>query len=73
MDIEKLLRKLEIRYRAASGAAGAAKAHYLALSAEPCASPAALARAKENWQRLEAKKREISSRMGEIESLEQGA
>lgn len=73
MDIEVQLRKLEMRYRAASGAAGAAKAHYFALAAEPSATPAAIARAKEHWERLEAKKREISSRMGEVESLETGS
>jgi hypothetical protein len=73
MDIEERLRKLEVRYRAASGAASGAKALYLALAAEPTASPAQIARAKENWQRLDVKKREIASRLGEIESLESGA
>lgn len=69
MDIEEQLRKLETRYRAASSAAGAAKAHYFALSAEPGVRPEAIALAKENWQRLENRKREISSRMGEVELL----
>lgn len=73
MDIEQRLRQLEIRYRAAAGAAGAAKALYLALAAESTASPAQVAGAKENWRRLDAKKREIASRLGEIESQESWA
>jgi len=73
MDIETRLRQLEIRYRAASAAAGAAKALYLALTSEATVSPLQIARAKANWERLDAKRREIASRLGEIESLESGA
>lgn len=71
MDIEDRLRKLEIRYRAASSAAGAAKAHYRALAGEPSASLRDVERAKANWRRLDARRQEISSRMGEFEALEQ--
>jgi len=70
MDIEQRLHQLEIRYRAASGAANAAKALYLALAAESTASPTQVARAREHWQRLDTKRREIASRLGEIESQE---
>jgi hypothetical protein len=70
MDVESRLRKLEFRYRAALSAAVSAKAHYLALAGEPSATPAALERAKSNWQQLDSRKRAIAVRMGEIEELE---
>lgn len=71
MDIETRLRMLESRYRAALGAAVAAKAHYLALADAPSATPNALERAKWAWQKLDARKRAIAARMGEIEELAQ--
>lgn len=70
MDIEERLRTLEMRYRAAGAAAAAAKAHYLALISEPSASPSALERAQAQWRRLDAHKRGIAARMGEVEALE---
>ena len=73
MDIETRLRMLESRCRAALSAAVAAKAHYLALAGEPSATPNALERAKLAWQKLDARKRAIAARMGEIEELEQDA
>ncbi len=73
MDMESRLRKLESRYRAALGATVAAKAHYLALAGEPSATPAAIERARAHWQQLEARKRGIAARMGEVEDSEHGA
>jgi hypothetical protein len=71
MDIDAQLRKLESRYRSALSATVAAKAHYLALDGEAGATPTALEHAKSNWQRLDARKREIAARMGQLEELEQ--
>jgi hypothetical protein len=73
MDIEARLRKTESSYRAALSAAVAAKAHYLALAAEPGATPAAVERAKTQWQTLESRKREIAAQMDDLEALEDAA
>jgi hypothetical protein len=73
MDVEERLRKLETRYRAASSAALAARAHHLALAAEPSALPAAVERAKAQWLKLDTRKRGIAARMGEVEALEDAA
>lgn len=54
-----------------SGGAIAAKAHYLALLDEPGSTPIAIKRARLRWETLEIRKREIASRMGEVEDLEQ--
>jgi len=70
MDIETRLRKLESRYRSALSATVGAKANYLALAGEPCATPAAIERAKSNRQQLESRKRTIAAQMGELEALE---
>ncbi len=70
MDMESRLRKLESRYRAALGATVAAKAHYLSLVGEPSATPAAVERARAHWRKLEARKRGIAARMGEVEDSE---
>ncbi|HMD74044.1 MAG TPA: hypothetical protein VKG05_09315 [Steroidobacteraceae bacterium] len=70
MDMESRLRKLESRYRDALGATVAAKAHYLALAGEPSATPAAIERARAHWRQLEARKRGIAARMGEVEDSE---
>ncbi|MGA2776839.1 MAG: hypothetical protein ABSF94_04725 [Steroidobacteraceae bacterium] len=73
MDMESRLRKLESRYRVAMNAALAAKAHYLALTGEPGATPAAIECARARWQQLDARKRGIAARMGEVEDYELGA
>lgn len=70
MDIEGGLRKLESRYRSALSATVAAKANYLALAGERCATPATIERAKSLWQRLDSRKRTIAAQMGELEALE---
>ncbi len=71
MDIEARLRKLELLYLTALSASVAAKAHYLALSREPSATPGTVDRAKARWQQLDARKRAIAARMGESEDREQ--
>jgi hypothetical protein len=73
MDIESHLRQLESRYRAALSAAVGAKAHYFALAGEPSATRAAIERAKVTWQKLDARKRAIAARMGELEEQDQAA
>jgi hypothetical protein len=70
MDIEARLRALESRYRQALSATVSAKAHYLALLDEPAATPAAVKRARAQWENLEARKRAVAARMGEVEDLE---
>ena len=72
MDIEARLRALESRYRQALNTAITANAHYLALLDEPNSTPAAVTRARQQWEILEQRKREIAARMGEIEDLEPG-
>ena len=66
-DIEARLHRLEARYRAALSGAVVAKAHYLALVGEPSAMPAAIERAKLQWLKVDAHKRAIVARMGELE------
>jgi hypothetical protein len=68
MDIDARLHRLEIRYRAALSGAVAAKAHYLALVDEPSSTPSAIERARLHWLKLDAYKRAIAVRMGEIEN-----
>ncbi len=60
MNIEAQLRKLESHYRTAVSATIAAKANYLAIAGEPSATPPAIERAKNLWQRLDARKRAIA-------------
>jgi hypothetical protein len=71
MDTEARLRALESRYRRALSASVAAKAHYLALLDEPGSTPASIKRARQQWETLDARKRGIAARMGDIEVLEQ--
>ncbi len=66
-DIEVRLHRLEVRYRAALSGAVVAKAHYLALVGEPSAMPAAIERAKLQWLKVDAHKRALAARMGELE------
>jgi hypothetical protein len=54
-------------------AAVGAKAHYFALAGEPSATRAAIERAKVTWQTLDARKRAIAARMGELEEQDQAA
>jgi hypothetical protein len=70
MDMETHLLKLEARYRRASSAATAAKAHYAALAAEPGVRFEEVQAARAHWLKLTAHKQELAARMGEIESLE---
>jgi hypothetical protein len=70
MDIEDRLRALESRYRKALSASIGAKAHYLALLDEPKSTPASIKRARIQWETLDARRRELAGRMGEIEDAE---
>ncbi len=70
MDIEIRLRKLESRYRATLSAAVSAKAHYLAITGEPGATPSAVEQAKMLMQQYERRKKSLAAQMGELESLE---
>ncbi len=70
MDIEDRLRKLEMRYRAASSAALAARAHYEALAGECGSTSCAIERARAQWHRLDTRRRGIAARMGEVEEIE---
>jgi hypothetical protein len=70
MDIEDRLRALESRYRKALSASIGAKAHYLARLDEPNSTPAAIKRARVQWETLDGRRRELAGRMGEIEDAE---
>jgi hypothetical protein len=70
MDIDARLRALESRYRQALSAAVAAKAHYLAMLDEPSSTASGVKRARVQWETLEARKRAVAARMGEIEDVE---
>ncbi len=70
MDIETLLRSLESHYRKMLSGTIAAKAHYLALLDEPRSAPAAIKRARYQWEVMDIRKREIAARMGEVEERE---
>jgi hypothetical protein len=70
MDIEDRLRALESRYRNALSASISAKAHYLARLDEPNSTPAAIKRARIQWETLDARRGELAGRIGEIENAE---
>ena len=70
LDIEARLRSLESRYRKTLSGTIAAKAHYLALLDEAGSTPAAIKRARYQWEALDTRKREIAARMGEVEDRE---
>jgi hypothetical protein len=70
MDIEDRLRALESRYRKALSASIGAKAHYLARLDQPNSTPAAIRRARVQWENLDGRRRELAGRMGEIEDAE---
>jgi hypothetical protein len=70
MDIESRLRALELRYGQLLSAAAAAKGHYLALLDEPGSIKSTVKRARHRWENLDARKRAIAARMGEIEGVE---
>jgi hypothetical protein len=70
MDIEDRLRALESRYRKALSASIGAKAHYLARLDEPNSTPAAIKRARVQWETIDGRRRELAGRMGEIEDAE---
>jgi hypothetical protein len=69
-DVEVRLRALESRYRKASSATIGAKVHYLALPDEPNSTPASIKRARIQWETIDARRRELAGRMGEIQDAE---
>jgi hypothetical protein len=71
MDIEYRLKRLQSLYSYALTGAVSAKTRYLAIAAEPSATPAAVARARASWQQLEMRKKVIIARMVALEELEQ--
>jgi hypothetical protein len=70
VDIEVLLRAVEARYRQALRAAVTAKAVYLSLLDEPRSTPASVQLARQQWEKLDARRREIAAGMGEAEDPE---
>jgi hypothetical protein len=71
MDIEARLRNLELQYRSTLSASVAAKARYLALEGEHSSTPAAVVRAKNAWENLQARKAGIVAQIHALEELEQ--
>jgi hypothetical protein len=63
------LRQLESRRRDALGMAVVAKARYLALNGELSSTPAAIERARVEWQTLEARKIAIALQIRKLEEL----
>jgi hypothetical protein len=70
VDIEVLLRAVEPRYGQALRAAVTAKAVYLALLDEPRSTRAAIHHARQQWEKHDARRREIAARMGGAEDPE---
>jgi hypothetical protein len=70
VNIEDRLRALESRYRKALSASIGAKAHYLTRLDEPNSTPASIKRARIQWETLDARRRELAGRMGEIEEAD---
>jgi hypothetical protein len=70
MDLEDRLKQLQLLFSHALTASVAAKTNYLTLAADPKSMPAAVARAKLNWQQLEAQKTAIVAQMVALEELD---
>ena len=69
MDYHARLRFLEAQRRDLIGMAIVAKAHYLALNDELSSTPAAIERARLEWQNLEAKKLGIAYEISTLHHL----
>ena len=67
MKTQARLRALEARRRDLLGMAVVAKAHYLALNGELSSTPAAIERARHEWQSLEAKKMDIAFQIRKLQ------
>jgi hypothetical protein len=70
MDFEDRLKKLQSLFTYALSNSVTAKARYLAIAKESGATPAAIALAKMNWHRLEARKTAIIAQMVALEEME---
>jgi hypothetical protein len=71
MDIEDQMKHLQTLLTYALSGAVSAKARYLALSGEPGATPAAVARAKMMWRQLESRKTAIVAKMVALEEMKE--
>lgn len=71
MENLERLRQLESRRRDVLGIAVVAKARYLALNGELSSTPAAIERARAEWQNLEARKVAIAYQIRKLEELTQ--
>ena len=70
MDFEDRLKKLQSLFSYALSNSVTAKARYLAIAAEPGATPAAVALAKMHWHQFEARKVSIIAQMVALEEME---
>jgi hypothetical protein len=69
MENQERLRHLESRRRDMLGMAVTAKARYLALNGEPSSTPAAIERARSEWQNLEAQKVAVAFQIRKLQML----
>ena len=69
MENHDRLRQLEARRRDALSMAVVAKARYLALNGAPSSTPAALERARGEWQKAETRKVAIAYQIRKLEEL----
>jgi chromosome segregation ATPase len=63
----EVLASLNQRYRGAREAAAAARAEYWALKSEPDTQLAELESTRRQWQRLEYRRHEIASQIGQLQ------
>ena len=71
MENHARLRYLEARRRDMLGMAVVAKAHYLALNGELSSTPAAIERARNEWQKLEAQKVAVAFQIRKLQEMTQ--
>ena len=69
MENQERLRHLESRRRDVLGMAVVAKARYIALNGELSSTPAAIERARTEWQNLEAKKVAVAYQIRRLQEL----
>jgi hypothetical protein len=70
IDFEDRLKKLQSLFTYALSNSVTAKARYLVIAGERNATPAAIALAKMNWHRFEARKTAIIAQMVALEEME---
>jgi hypothetical protein len=69
MENQERLRHLESHRRDVLGMAVVAKARYIALNSELSSTPAAIERARAEWQNLEAKKVAVAYQIRRLQEL----